>query len=75
MNQDFLKESSKNVSRSNFTCGEVQKRVAHKSNICASTNDGKYVSVDSFVASRAHFTAVERKEKVKPLVGWSYATK
>ena len=44
------------------------KRVAHKSNICASTDEGKYASVGSFLASWAHLTAVEGKEKLKPLV-------
>lgn len=51
------------------------KRVAHKSNICASTDEGKYASVVSFLASWAHLTAVEGKEKLKPLVSWSYTSK
>lgn len=51
------------------------KRVAHKSNICASTDEGKYASVGSFLASWAHLTAVEGKEKLKPLVSWSYTSK
>lgn len=33
-NQDFLSEPRKNVSRSNFTCGEVQKSLSQKQYMC-----------------------------------------